>query len=216
MHLTPSQFVVAWQEEGPSLDGFRLDPEGPLYSLVLDKRDWTRADSPCIFLLRLPGGHDRCGIYESRPVSCRAYPMELEQQQVGLKPDRLCPSDAWPLDEPSNPAWRQSLQAAHMALDVYHVVVERWNAHVRSVGGGVELDDYYAYVLRSYDLLDALLDPDARQRAQNGWRQPSSNALEPAPWQRHLDSIRTILIEAAIADPAEEEQCRSASPETEA
>jgi Fe-S-cluster containining protein len=96
LHLDPARFVVAWQEEEPSVDGFRTEPDGPLYSLVLDKRRWSRGGSACVFLLRLPGGHDRCGIYEHRPVSCRAYPMVLLRGAVALGDDPLCPPGAWP------------------------------------------------------------------------------------------------------------------------
>jgi Fe-S-cluster containining protein len=159
LHLPPSSFAIAWQEEEPSVDGFRLERDGPLFSLVLDKRSWARDRSPCVFLIRLPGGRDRCGIYEHRPVSCRAYPMLLVEQAVRLRDDPLCPPGAWPADEPDRPGWREALDSAHREFDVYQVVVSVWNQRVRAGDESYELDDYYAYLLDAYDrVVDLPLD----------------------------------------------------------
>src|SRR5439155_20925086 len=95
LQLDPARFVVAWQEEEPAIGGFRLEPGGPAYSPVLEKRSWSRDGAACVFLLRLPGGHDRCGVYEHRPAACRAYPMLLERGVVALRDDPLCPPGAW-------------------------------------------------------------------------------------------------------------------------
>jgi Fe-S-cluster containining protein len=205
LHLDPERFVVAWQEEEPSVDGFRIESDGPPYSLVLDKRGWSRDGSPCVFLLRLPGGHDRCGIYPHRPVSCRAYPMVLLRDAVALRDDPLCPPGAWPTDEPVRPAWREALQDAHMQFDVYRAVVDRWNARVRAAAPArFELADFYGFLLAAYDALAALdgeIGEAGLTRLRDGWRAPlgPGDAVGPAarveapPWQRHLERVRAVL-----------------------
>ena len=151
LHLPPSKFAIAWQEEEPSVDGFRLERDGPLFSLVLDKRSWSRDRSPCIFLMRLPGGRDRCGIYDHRPVSCRAYPMLLVHDTIRLRDDSLCPPDAWPPDEPTKPGGRVAVEQAHHHFAVYQIVLSVWNQRVRAAETAHTLEDYYAYLLDAYD-----------------------------------------------------------------
>jgi Fe-S-cluster containining protein len=154
--LEPAQFTIAWQEEEPSVDGFRLERDGPLFSLVLDKRSWTQQQSACIFLMRLPGGHDRCGIYESRPAACRAYPMLLVEGRAQLRDDPLCAPNAWPAGEVGRPSWRDTLEAAHNHFDVYSVVRSVWDQRVRATETSHTLDEYYAYLLWAYDRVAGL------------------------------------------------------------
>jgi Fe-S-cluster containining protein len=162
LHMPPSGFAIAWQEEEPSVDGFRLERDGPLFSLVLDKRSWSRERSPCIFLMRLPDGRDRCGVYDDRPASCRAYPMLLVQESIRLRDDPLCPPGAWPVDEPTKPAWREAVEQAHHKFDVYQVVLSVWNQRVRAGEASYALDDYYAYLLEAYDVVADLPLNDVR------------------------------------------------------
>lgn len=195
LDLPPARFVVAWQEEEPVLDGFRLEPAGPTFSLVLDKRSWSRSESACTFLLRLPGGNDRCGVYAHRPVSCRAYPITLAGSAVVLRDDPLCPTGAWPDDEPARPGWRAALQAAHMQFDVYAAAVARWNG---ALVGRAEPAEYYDWLLRAYDAIAALeaeLGAEALAALEAGWRAPGGD-VHALPWQAHLERVR-----ASVAGP---------------
>ena len=162
LHMPPSGFAIAWQEEEPSVDGFRLERDGPLFSLVLDKRSWSRDRSPCVFLMRLPGGRDRCGVYDHRPASCRAYPMLLVDRQVRMRDDPLCPPDAWPDDEPTKPAWREAVEEAHRRFDVYQVVLSVWNQRVRADERSRTLEEYFDYLMAAYDRVAALPLNDVR------------------------------------------------------
>ena len=94
LDLAPGDVSIAWRETDPGQDRFRLEPDGQLYSLALEKRTWSRQQSPCVFLMRLPGGQDRCGIYGLRPAACRAYPMLNVRGAVALRDDPLCPPGA--------------------------------------------------------------------------------------------------------------------------
>ena len=185
LQLDPSSFLVAWQEEEPGTDGFRLEPRGPLFTLVLDKRSWATQQSACRFLLRFPGGQDRCGIYDHRPVACRSYPMLLVDHDVVMRDDPLCPPGAWSAADVRDPSWRQALQQAHMQYDVYKLVAAHWNARLTE-GESRDLADYYAYVLRAYDAVGSL-GPGPWEI----WRLPG----DPTPWQSHLDRVRDVLAE---------------------
>jgi Fe-S-cluster containining protein len=197
LRVDPAAFVVAWQEEEPGSDGFRLEPDGPLFTLVLDKRSWARQRSACVFLMGLPGGQARCGIYGQRPVACRSYPMLLVDGGVVLRGDPLCPPGAWSSADVRDPEWREALQQAAMQYDVYKVVVDRWNARVGSLGSGAGLGfpDYYRYALTAYDALAEFLGADEatlRERAAT-WRVAGAGPVDDLPWQRHLNEVREVL-----------------------
>ena len=193
LRLKPETFLVAWQEEEPGTDGFRLEPAGPLFTLALDKRSWARQQSACVFLLSFPGGQSRCGIYALRPLACRSYPMLLVRSAVRLREDPLCPPGAWSSADVADPAWRDALQQAAMQYDVYKVVVDHWNARLDERSPRA-FADYYRYVLAVYDALIALgADDEAlRQRAAT-WRIPGAGPADDLPWQRHLEDVRGVL-----------------------
>jgi Fe-S-cluster containining protein len=128
--LSPEQFLVARPQDKPSRDGFLLDAAGPAYGLMLDKQGPLRVKQPCVFLLRLPDGSSRCGIYADRPVVCQTYPMGLWHDDVIIRDKVLCPPDAWPGGEVRRPAWRAAIQRQRLHFDVYYQVVARWNARV--------------------------------------------------------------------------------------
>lgn len=196
LQIDPTTFLVAWQEEEPGTDGFRLEAAGPLFTLVLDKRSWSRQQSACVFLMRFGAGQDRCGIYGQRPVACRSYPMLLVDGDVVLRGDPLCPPGAWSSADAADPAWRAALQQAAMQYEVYKVVVDRWNGRVRSGAFAATpgFADYYRYLLAAYDALADLGADEAalRERAAT-WRAPAADALDRPPWQRHLDRVRAVL-----------------------
>jgi Fe-S-cluster containining protein len=197
LQLDPSSFLVAWQEEEPGTDGFRLEPDGPRFTLVRDKRSWARQRSACVFLMSLPGGQARCGIYGQRPVACRSYPMLLVNGGVVLRDDLMCPPGAWSTADVRDPAWRDALQQAAMQYDVYQVIVNHWNGRVlrREIGLGLGFADYYQYVLTAYDALAATLGADEatlRERAST-WRVAGAGPVDELPWQRHLDKVREVL-----------------------
>src|SRR5437868_9253283 len=121
--LSPEQFVVTYTQEEGSLDGFRLDAEDVLHGMALDKQDTFSANKSCVFLVHLGDGHDRCGIYEHRPVTCREYPMAMWSNTVFLRGDVLCLPNSWPLAQVLKPSWRLALQRFHMHFDIYREVL---------------------------------------------------------------------------------------------
>jgi Fe-S-cluster containining protein len=156
--LAPEQFVVARANEAVRNDGFVLEPGGPSFSLMLDKQGPLRLKQPCVFLVHLAGGHDRCGIYADRPVVCRAYPMALWQGRVGQRNQTLCPPGSWSAQDRQQPAWRVALLHQDLQFDLYAAVVARWNARVQAAAEGrrFALTEYLSYVLNVYDRIAAL------------------------------------------------------------
>src|SRR5690242_11082305 len=75
--LSPEQFLVSYPPADPGLDSFLLAAKEPPQALALDKQGRFARKQPCVFLLRLADGTDRCGIYDHRPVTCQAYPMAI-------------------------------------------------------------------------------------------------------------------------------------------
>jgi Fe-S-cluster containining protein len=116
--LRPQEYVVAARQKDVTPEGFRLEREGPTYFLVLDKQGKLVPNNPCIFLVRLGGNHDRCGIYTHRPVVCQVYPMTVRNQVILQREDALCPPNAWPEAMLQHPAWRAALQRQRMHFDI--------------------------------------------------------------------------------------------------
>ena len=192
--LSPEHFLVACPQDEPRRDGFLLEATGPTFGLMLDKQGPLRAKRPCVFLLRLAGGFDRCGIYSHRPVVCQAYPMALLRGETVQRDNVLCPPDSWPPDQVRRPAWRAALQRQRMHFDIYRQVVLRWNARVAAHPAHVfRLAEYFSYVLNVYDRLaglDSELEPDELSRVQDSWGAlPGSAVLQEAGGhgQRQID-----------------------------
>jgi hypothetical protein len=195
--LSPEQFLVARPQEQAARDGFLLDAAGPTYALMLDKQGPLRVKQPCVFLLRLPDGSSRCGIYAERPVVCQTYPMGLWHDAVVIRDKVLCPPDAWPRAAVRRPAWRAAIQRQRLHFDVYYQVVARWNARVRAgpptrfslpvfvaasdrgawratpnPGRPFALEEYFDFLLNVYDRLahlDEAVGEAELERVRAGW-----------------------------------------------
>jgi Fe-S-cluster containining protein len=202
--LSPEQFTVAHPLPGPHPEGFRLEDGGRLYALALDKRGRYRLNQPCVFLLSLPGGHDRCGVYAHRPVACRSYPMVTRDGAIGFREAALCPPGAWSPTEPERPRWREVVEQGAVEFDTYAEVVARWNARVGATPGHrFALGEYFGYLLSAYTQIAALddaLGPAALARVRSTWRSlpgaGAAGAPSPAgehPWLEYLERVAAIV-----------------------
>jgi Fe-S-cluster containining protein len=209
LRMAPEQFVFAYREDAPTADAFYLDPAGAAYSLCLDKRgkrsgfDW-QAQSPCIFLLELQGGHCRCGIYAHRPMVCRDYPMRAVAGGVAVRDDVLCPPNSWSPAMLRRPSWSIALQRRRMHFDIYRVVVARWNAHLTAGNANrtENLDGYLGYLLNVYERLDALEREYGEARVgevEREWGNDQPESGEPpsdddlAAWLIYAGTVRAIV-----------------------
>jgi Fe-S-cluster containining protein len=207
--LSPERFLIVCPQDEPRRDGFFLEHGGQAYGLMLDKKGPLRAKRPCVFLMQLGGGHDRCGIYDHRPVVCQAYPMALTHGDVTQREGVLCPADAWTADEVRRPAWRRALQRQRLCFDVYRQVVLRWNARVDGhPGARFAIGEYFSYLLNVYDGLarfDGDIGPDGMAAVEASWGvwphtegsptdyRASRAQIDRAPWLEYVYRAKEIL-----------------------
>lgn len=204
--LSPEQFLVAFPQEEEAIDGFYLEAGAKPYGLALDKQGKFGRTQPCVFLMRLGEGNDRCGIYDERPTVCRAYPMAMWSSVVYQRKDSLCPPDSWPMPQVMKPHWRASLQRFHMQFDIYREVIARWNARVALMKGTrFILLEYFSYLMNMYDRLNALdaqLEEGERARAEAGWPTLPKPVMEgdeqriqagEMPWLDYLTRARQVI-----------------------
>lgn len=205
--LSPASFLVACPQKEPTAEGFRLERDGPTFFLALDKQGRFAIKAPCVFLVQLAGGHERCGIYGHRPVVCQAYPMQLGDQGVGQRSEALCPPGAWPAETRAWPTWRAALQRQRMHFDVHALVVARWNARVATAEPGAifRLQEFSSYLLNVYDRLAALgqqLGELAMAEIERTWGsqpaiagdgQGTAAVASPAPWLDYLLQVQQVV-----------------------
>jgi Fe-S-cluster containining protein len=202
LDLAPDQFLQAVAEPGTC--GFRLARDGPAYQLALAKRPTGAEHAPCIFLIELPDGSGRCGIYPLRPLICQSYPAYTRQGHVGRRDDVLCPDQAWRDGALDHPAWYERLAQYAAEFDIYELAVTRWNYHVQHgpPAPARDLQAYLSYLAQLYVQLepvraqvsdwptlcaawDACLD--------RGGRPLRADCPELRPWQEVIDVIRATV-----------------------
>lgn len=133
--------------------GFRLDPDGPTYDLILDHAPSPDPMKPCFFLRMDPAGRARCGVYPIRPNACRRFPaMWREEGGVRAREDVVCPPGSW-TDRPMDGlSWRVALERERRDAELYAVVVAEWNARVEAARalGPRTFDDWLDHLSDAY------------------------------------------------------------------
>ena len=212
LRLRPEEFTVVVSQDNASLGGFRLEPNGKNYGLGLDKRRWgsrgkVTQRGPCIFLIRMKTGVERCGIHAIRPVACRVYPMSILNDELKQSPQALCPAGSWVLDARQELEWRRSLNSGRMQFDIYSEVLARWNERVDAAPAATHFSilEFYAYLLNAYDRIERLtarIDAGEMDEIVATWpKLPRTDLLmtnarasrEVPSWLRHLDAIQDVL-----------------------
>ncbi len=202
LDLAPALFLQAIAE--PGVRGFLLSREGPAYQLALAKRPADTFPAPCLFLLELPDGTGRCGIYTLRPLVCQTYPAYTRNGLVGRRDDVLCPTEAWHDDTLTDPVWYERLAHQALAFDLYELVVARWNYHLlqNPPTPPRELADYYTYLTHIYAQLKLICAQVADWNAfcaawdaclDRGAQPLRAACPELQPWQPTLDAIRSAV-----------------------
>lgn len=156
--LAPALFVECRPEDLPTDTGFLLQAPGPTYGLALRHTPARGSERPCVFLVHLREGVYRCGIYANRPLVCQTYPMRLNEDQLFVRSDALCPPGSWANLEREQAAWRERLQHRQAEWQRYAEVVSTWNAMVRAGDAqtAFSLDHYLAYLVNAYDCIGSL------------------------------------------------------------
>lgn len=158
--LAPQQFAICYPVRAEHADGFRLDQTDVFYDIALDKVRVDRPHQPCIFLMELPGGGGRCGIYEHRPQVCQTYPSYLDGDVVALRGDVMCQTGAWNLSQMGLPIWQQRLAHFTVQRDIYSYIVNCWNQRVTHslVGTRFDVAAYFDFLMNIYQELASCAD----------------------------------------------------------
>lgn len=136
-----------------SRGAFRLSRDDRSFRITLAHRD---GGSTCTFLLELPGGAGRCGVYPHRPDVCAVFPMEMSAGVPVVRDDVACPPGRWePLD---SAVWAPALDRAELEWRIYETALERWDGWVRRRAAGDPADPamLLAWLADLYTRLDPI------------------------------------------------------------
>lgn len=215
--LPMRSFLAHLPLAGEAERGFLLEPRGGRFEIALDKTGRFQKGNPCVFLVDLPDGTGRCGIYASRPLVCRTYPAHLLVDVVDLREDRLCPVGGWALAGMDLPVFRRGLQRLRLEQDIYAYVVARWNRRVEGSGRCSDVGEYYDYLNEIYGLIETFraglaplvietLERDAGRRdasAPNPFFVDLAAPRDGDEVRAGLDGIRSIVDRCAHPDERE-------------
>jgi Fe-S-cluster containining protein len=153
LEVPPWSFLIYFLSREPRRDAFVLDQSGRSFRLALAKGVTRRKKPPCIFLMRTRDGAHRCGLGELRPSVCRAFPTELLNGLVCVRPDTGCTCRDWSLADIDLTEERQLVEQRQTGAEEYCQVVEAWNARVEAAGPEAHFDflDYCRFLMQAYD-----------------------------------------------------------------
>jgi Fe-S-cluster containining protein len=202
LHLSMEQFLVFVPEQAKTATGFQLDRTETTYIIALNKQPSPRK-KPCIFLLTLPNGYDRCSIYPHRPLICQTFPTLLRHGSVAIREDLICPKGAWNVASMDLPTWRLSLLRMEMESAVYRLVVCRWNECVEKepADASYSIFQYFAYLMNAYSRLEMLRRDIPEEEITliiRTWGQAATEEGQ-RPWQGFLVRAQEALAEFANA-----------------
>ncbi len=169
-------------------------PAGPGAFLIAGERKalylGKNAGNPraCTFLMHLPGGVQRCGIYAERPRVCAVYPMTLTNGSVALRSDVRCEASNWNMATITYPFWRHSLLEHLFETHLYERVAGHWNE--TQATNNAKLAEYYAYVERCFDAI-------AARRSDIGKESFDELILH---WQQGAGDAPTTPVQSFLAD----------------
>jgi Fe-S-cluster containining protein len=191
--LPAGAFVTYVEQAEPDATGFRLVSGGPVYMLSLTKREEgaTPAGWPCAFLLDLPHGVHRCGLYEERPLVCRTYPAAMYQGVIQLRREVVCPVAVYDIGKVDLRHWRAPLLENRVERDIHEAFIAAWNRLVEAEPTKTFiLDELLNYLMNFYSRTDELRPLD-----QGRWEQVR------AAWVRLLELHQSPLQLAESVPP---------------
>ncbi len=210
LSIKPTDFLAFAQlEEEETPYNFQIDGSGRSYYLVLNMNEQPDGSRRCMFGISLPRHQLRCGIYNLRPIACRAYPFVLEGGEPAIKPWALCPQGAWDLNDLDILPLREELGKFQMEFCIYGLVVTHWNKEVSKQPPRKKLDfrPFVHFLMEVYDRLQ-----EARERIPqanwpgiwNRWRRSMARGInplwsedaglnQPPSWKEWLGEIQGVV-----------------------
>ena len=149
LEAAPWDFTRYAPAEAGAADAFRLEPEGPMYQVVLAKRGRvTSRGAPCVFLWKLGDGHAQCGLGATRPLVCQAYPAAMVDGLLCAE-GRGCTCRRWSVLDLDRDRDAALLGAAQCELAEYSEIVAAWNDGPAAAGART-YRDFCSHVMAAY------------------------------------------------------------------
>jgi Fe-S-cluster containining protein len=141
-------------------EGFRLDRGARHYYFLLKRRE----SGACLLLVEIDDRHRRCGVHALRPMPCRRYPLVDSDGPDGaeLGAHAICPPEQAAIYRAGIGELRALVDEPQAERALYKRVLERWDQLARITPADAPLtpDDFYTWVCRVYDVIDALRTPE--------------------------------------------------------
>lgn len=229
--IDPTSFLAFAQLEADSPYHFRLDSSELAFCLALNMKEWDQprlstpldgegfsvetpeAQRRCIFLMVLPNGQTRCGIYGLRPIACRAYPLALTDKGVEVKPWAMCHDICIAPSGPDADLHQRELESHDMEFSIYALIVGIWNRKVAAQPGVRKLDfrPFLGFLMDVYGRLEPArkaVPEESWPLIWSRWRRFTAEDLNPLlaraddsqaneSWQGWLHDIRKALSDSA-------------------
>ena len=156
LQVPPWSFCLPVPTEPHDSDGFVLSAGASPQRLALMRMPAESGEHPCVFLLRLPGGHGRCGLGPLRPIGCRAFPCVLADGEVRVRSDVLCTCRDWSLADVDLREQRRLLEQEIEEQHVHAGMVAAWNAFARQLPEDepAAFEDFCRYLLDMHRQLE--------------------------------------------------------------
>jgi Fe-S-cluster containining protein len=150
LELAPWAFTRYAEATAGAPDGFRLEPGGAPYQVVLAKRGRVGEEgAPCLFLWKLADGHAQCGLGDGRPLSCQAYPALVVEGRLRAE-SSACSCRRWSVLDLDRNHELALAEAAAADLGEYCSLVAAWNAGLEGAAEARSYRDYCTYLMQAY------------------------------------------------------------------
>jgi len=159
MDAPPWSFLRYFEIQQPRRDAFALDGSGRRFRMALAKGSPRRKTqpSPCIFLMSTRDGSRRCMLGSLRPLVCRAFPSEMADGVLCMRPDHGCTCRVWTLASVDVDEETALVEARQSDATEYCSVVAGWNDRMAELAPGTysSFPSYLDFLVEAYDGLDA-------------------------------------------------------------
>jgi len=213
LSVEPTSFLAFAQMGIDSPYHFRLDSSEEAYCLAMNMRQQPDGSRHCVFLMELPDGQTRCGIYDLRPIACRAYPLALTDEGVEVKPWAMCHHICIAPSGPDADLWQRELERHDMEFSIYALAVQTWNRNVMGQPRLRELNfrPFLGFLMDVYGRLEPArkaVPEESWPLIWSRWRRFTAEGLDPLlaraddsqaeeGWQGWLHEIRKAVTDSA-------------------
>ncbi len=211
LHISPTDFVGFASLGRESPYDFVIDGSGKAYCMVINMKERPDGSRRCMFALDLPEPAVRCGIYDIRPIACRAYPFAFACGKAAVKSWAFCPKPGWDSLQPDQTFWVPELARHDMEFSIHAFLVHVWNTEMigKPVAEKLNFRPFFEYVFTIYYRLEesrSQIPNDAWPQIWLKWREYTARGQNPllvkieesevTGWATWQETIREAVITA--------------------